>query len=126
MSVTAFPQHSPQYSPTIWIAPWRDRELLQRVFRVDRRGCNRWNVEGCATLLGLGAHLGCLIELDQLEAAPWWISGHARIPIALGARVSLGFSDRAGRAAAGTVQRCEAQLVCGFRVAVQFDPESFL
>ncbi len=126
MSVTAFPQHSPHDSSTIWIAPWRDRELLRRVFRVDRRGGDRWSVEGCATLLGLGAHLGCVIELEQLDAAPWWISGQADVPIICGARVSLGFSDRDGRAAAGTVQRCDARALGGFRIAVLFDPERFL
>jgi len=100
---------------------WPLRELLAQDFRVDRRARSRWPVAGGATLLGLGAALGAVVELDELVGAPWWLSGTARTPLAAGTRVSIGFSDPEARTATGTVLRCVPTQGDAWRIAVRFD-----
>jgi hypothetical protein len=100
---------------------WPLRELLAQDFRVDRRGGARWPVAGSATLLGLGVSLGLVVELDRLTGAPWWLSGTARERVAVGTKVSIGFSDPAARPAAGTVVRAVRDGDDAWRVAVRFD-----
>jgi hypothetical protein len=100
---------------------WPLRELLAQDFRVDRREGARWPVAGSATLLGLGAGLGMVVELDELVGAPWWLSGTARERVAAGTKVSIGFSDPAARPAAGTVVRAVRDGDDAWRVAVRFD-----
>jgi len=97
------------------------RELLAQDFRVDRRHGARWPVAGSATLLGLGAALGLVVELDELTGAPWWISGTTREAVPVGTKVSIGFSDPGARPASGTVVRAVRRDDDAWRVAVRFD-----
>ncbi|MBI1304057.1 MAG: hypothetical protein GC172_09755 [Phycisphaera sp.] len=103
---------------------WPLRELLAQDFRVERRTTPRWPVAGSATLLGLGAGLGAVVELDGLVGAPWWLSGTAREKLAVGTKVSIGFSDPDARPASGTVVRAVRQDGDAWRIAVRFDEAS--
>ncbi len=98
---------------------WPFVELLAADFKVDRRQNPRWKVPGTASLLGLGNSLGTLVELDELDGAPWWIGGNADAPLPAGTRVSVGFSDPSARPAEGLVMRCERKGSC-YRIAVKF------
>ena len=112
--------HSP------WNAPWQGREALTRQFRIERRTQRRHPVDGTATILGLGADLGRLIELTRLDSAPWWLAGDALEPVPVGARVTVGFSRPDARPASAVVRRCQ-RLPSGLhRVAVEFDGTAFL
>jgi hypothetical protein len=127
---TAIAQRSPR---TLRASEWRSgaaahegddwplRELLTQDFRVNRRGRSRWPVAGGATLLGLGADLGKVVELDDLVGAPWWLSGTAHEAISAGTKVSIGFSDPAARPASGMVVRAVRQGDDAWRIAVRFD-----
>ena len=97
------------------------RELLAQDFRVDRRAGARWPIVGSATLLGLGAALGLVVELDELVGAPWWISGTAREAVPVGTKASIGFSDPDARPATGTVVRTVHRGDDAWRIAVRFD-----
>jgi hypothetical protein len=98
---------------------WPFVELLAADFKVERRQNPRWKVPGTASLLGLGNSLGTLVELDELDGAPWWIGGNADAPLPAGTRVSVGFSDPSARPAEGLVMRCERK-GSSYRIAVKF------
>lgn len=100
---------------------WPLKELLARDFRVDRRSEARWPVKGSATLLGLGAALGAMVELDELAGAPWWLSGMARGAMPAGTKVSIGFSEPDARPASGTVVRAVPVRDGVWSIAVRFD-----
>lgn len=72
---------------------WPFAELLATDFKIDRRKSPRWPVAGHASVLGLGSGLGSLVELDELDGAPWWIGGSADAALTPGTRVTVGFSD---------------------------------
>ncbi len=102
-------------------AHWPQRDELRSPFRIDRRETARWSVLGSASLLTLGHDLGRLIELHDLDGAAWWLAGVSDAPIAVGSRVSVGFSDPSARSSSATVMRCDAIRHERFRIAVQFD-----
>jgi len=102
---------------------WPFAELLATDFKVDRRNAPRWPVAGHASVLGLGSGLGSLVELDELDGAPWWIGGSADAAIKPGTRVTVGFSDPSARSAQGFVMRCEPKGQ-RFRIAIKFDAAS--
>jgi hypothetical protein len=99
---------------------WAFAELLATDFKVERRKSPRWSVPGHASVLGLGSGLGSLVELDQLDGAPWWIGGSADAALKPGTRVTVGFSDPSARSAQGVVMRCEPK-GARFRIAIKFD-----
>ena len=104
---------------------WPGRERLVADFRIDRRRADRWLQWGSATLLSLGANLGLLVELENLECAPWWLSGTSETPITVGTRVSVGFSDPCSRASIAVVMRCERAGAGGrYRITARFDGTS--
>lgn len=109
-----------------WATPWHGREALTRRFRIERRGQRRQSVSGTATILGLGAELGRLIELTRLDSAPWWLGGDSLEPVPVGIRVTVGFSRPDARPASALVRRCEPMPNGLFRVAVEFDGVAFL
>lgn len=98
---------------------------LRRPFRVNRRSAPRWRVDGHATLMGLGAELGSIVELSDLHGAPWWLDGFAPRAAEIGTRVTVGFSDPGAQPAAGRVERCEPSSGGGYRIAVRFDGSGF-
>jgi hypothetical protein len=102
---------------------WPFAELLATDFKIERRTSPRWRVPGHASVLGLGAGLGTLVELDELDGAPWWIGGDSDGAIKPGMHVTVGFSDPSARSAQGTVMRCEPK-GRRFRVAIKFDAAS--
>jgi hypothetical protein len=109
---------------------WPGRERLAPNFRLNRRCEDRWSLRGVATLLSLGVDLGILIELDQLDCAPWWLAGNSITPIAVGTRVSIGFSNPGCRSSLAIVMRCQ-RTAAGFgsdryRVAVRFVSDSLV
>jgi len=102
-------------------AAWPERAQLRARFRCDRRESPRWVVPGHATILALGGGLGNVVELSRLDGSPWWLAGDAAEEIALGTRVSVGFSEPEGRPACGVVERCEGFGQGCFRIAIRFD-----
>lgn len=100
---------------------WPERERLAPNFRLNRRCTERWLLWGGATLLGLGVDLGQLIELEELDCAPWWIAGDSRRPVRVGTRVSIGFSHPHCRPARAVVMRCQRSSIERYRVALRFD-----
>jgi len=100
---------------------WPERERLQQPFRIERRRGDRWPLHGVATLLSLGVDLGILVELDTLGCSPWWLAGRSITPIAVGTRVSVGFSDQRCRPGIAHVQRCERASDGRYRIALRFD-----
>jgi hypothetical protein len=106
-------------------AHWPARSNLRSAFKLDRRASERWSVEGTASVLTLGHDLGVVIELHNLDGAAWWLAGFSSAPLAVGSRVSVGFSDPSARPATATVARCEGFGEAQFRLALQFDGVSF-
>ena len=109
-----------------WSTPWQGRELLTRRFRIERRDRSRHPVDGTATILGLGAELGRMIELTRLDTAPWWLGGDALEPVAVGIRVSVGFSRPDARPASAVVRRCDRLPGGLHRIALEFDGAAVL
>jgi hypothetical protein len=103
---------------------WPAREQLRPTFRLNRRCTDRWELDGVATVLALGTDLGVITELTSLDCAPWWIAGESVIPVAVGARVSVGFSARECRPASAEVRRCERLRAGTYRIALRFDGRS--
>lgn len=91
-------------------------------FRFERRETPRWKLEGSASVIALGAELGETFELTALEGAPWWLQGMCRQPQplpAIGAEVTVGFSNpefRHSRAIVERIETCEQ----GTRIALRF------
>ena len=102
-------------------ASWPGRERLRPDFRLDRRRAPRWRLYGTATLLGLGADLGTMAELANLDCAPWWLAGESESCIVVGTRVSVGFSNPSCRPNWATVMRCERSREGRYRIALRFD-----
>ncbi|MFM7260528.1 MAG: hypothetical protein ACKO3W_07980 [bacterium] len=104
-------------------AAWPGRDRLRQRFRCDRRESPRWPVLGNATILTLGAELGTVVELTRLDGSPWWLGGDATTPLAVGTKVSVGFSHPGGRPARGVIARCEGFGEGRFRMAVRFEDD---
>ena len=102
-------------------AHWPERSALREAFLLNRRRSDRWSVPGTASLLTLGESLGLLTDLHTLSGSPWWLAGYSATAVPAGMRVSIGFSDPAGRSASGTVMRCEGFGERQFRIALRFD-----
>lgn len=100
---------------------WPGRERLRPDFRIDRRSTPRWRLHGTATLLTLGVDLGIVVELKDLDCAPWWLAGESEIPLAVGMRVSVGFSNPTCRPNLAVVMRCERARSGKYRIAVRFE-----
>lgn len=100
---------------------WPGRERLRPDFRIDRRRAPRWRLHGTATLLTLGVDLGVLVELEDLDCAPWWLAGESEIPLTVGMRVSVGFSNPTCRPNVAIVMRCERARSGKYRIALRFD-----
>jgi len=112
--------HEVQRAPVL-PAWWPGRERLTPDFRLDRRRAPRWRVYGTTTLLALGADLGKLLELSNLDCAPWWLAGDSQTRATVGMRVSVGFSNPMCRPNAATIMRCERTPTGVYRIAMRFD-----
>ncbi len=94
---------------------------VPRPFRFNRRASARWSLPGRATVIALGVELGATFDLEQLEGAPWWMSGMcSQTPPPVGTMVSVGFSDPALRHARAIVMRVDAARD-HWRVAMKFE-----
>jgi|GEM_PF-1256279 len=123
-SLLQYPSTRSAEEPRGWsVLPvsWPGRERLQPDFRLERRRSQRWRLFGTATLLGLGPSLGTLLELTDLDCAPWWLAGESDSCVVVGTRVSVGFSNPACRPDTATAMRCERTRDGRFRIALRFD-----
>lgn len=89
--------------------------------RFERRGIDRWPMQGAATAFRLsGEHFGIMHELRMLDYSHDGLGAVSASVIEPGTAVSIGFQTPGYIAKRGTVLRCSP---CGqgYRVAVQFE-----
>ncbi len=90
---------------------------------LNRRSCNRWNLDGIATAFELdGNGFGRIHTLKRVECSDRALGAVTQEAVYCGTQVSIGFQDRKHRARFGSVVRCD-QADEGFRLAVVFEQQ---
>ena len=89
--------------------------------RFERRGADRWPVDGVATAFCVsGEHFGRMHELHSIDYSHDGLAADSGTPIEPGTSISIGFQAPGLLARRGTVLRCTSR-DDAHRIAVQFE-----